>query len=127
MRARVVRLGIEPRLAPRRARRAAAEFDTIMQSMRSILPELHHKRNKSVAHPVGWPGNRSNRKPRHRGGDRFLECHAAFERSRLLARPGTDLRKSRPRRKISVCGSVLDHFDYTAQPNLPIERLPMKE
>src|SRR4029078_12140818 len=112
---------------PRRARRAAAEFDTIVQSIRSILPELHHQRNESVAYPFGRPWNRSNRKPRHRGGNCFLESHTTFERRRLLARPCTDLRKTRPCRKIRIGSSILDHFDSTAQPNLAIERLPMKE
>src|SRR5262245_53369561 len=97
-----LRSWIDPHLAPWRARRAAAEFNAVVQTIRSILPEFDDRRNEAITNPIGRTWNRSNRELRHRRRDRLLECHAAFERRRLLARPGADLREARPGREVGV-------------------------
>src|SRR4029079_12757063 len=86
---------IEPFLAPRRRRARTGEGDAVVQPERPLLPELDLLRDDAEARPV--------RRPRHRGyaefrrveGHRLLERHTAFQRRRLLARPGADLRHAR--------------------------------
>src|SRR5262245_52703750 len=71
---------IEPRLAPRCARRSAAKLDAVVQPIGAILPELDDQGYQPVSNPVRRTWNRSNRELRHRSGERLLESHAAFER-----------------------------------------------
>jgi len=85
----IVRLRIEPRLAPRRARRVAAEIrhdravDKVDPARNSITSGM-----RSVAHP-SWAAVESFPigKPRHRGGDRLLERHAAFQAALTACSP----------------------------------------
>src|SRR5215469_18953340 len=93
---------IEPRLAPWLALAAAVENDSVVQPIGTVLPELDHQRLEPIARPVGGARNRSDRKLCHVEGDRLLEGHTAFERGRLLARPGPDLGKPRAGGEIGI-------------------------
>ena len=93
---------VEPRLAPRCASVLAAELDAVVQPVGPILPEFHRQRQQTIARPVRRPWNRSNGEFRRRERDRLLEGEAAFERRRLLARPGADLRQARTGGEISI-------------------------
>src|SRR5882757_3863486 len=85
-------LGIKPRLGPRLIRRIAAEFDAVVQAERAVVPEFETRWLNAPAAPA--------RRPRHLADDVFgrdfcnclLEGKAAFQRLRLLAGPGADLR-----------------------------------
>src|SRR3954469_5242798 len=93
---RFLRSRIEPRLAPRLVGQLAAEFNAVVQPERPVVPELEAGGRYSPAAPA--------RRPRHVAddvsggdfGDRLLEGKAAFQRLRLLAGPGADLRLLRP-------------------------------
>src|SRR5260370_21868755 len=88
-------LRIKPRLAPRRAGCVAGELDPVMQAERPVLPELHDQGLQAVAGPIRRSWDRSDRKFRRGQRDRLLEGVTAFERRRLLARPGADLGEAR--------------------------------
>src|ERR1051325_6376140 len=102
---------IEPRLGPRGVRRRAAKLDAVVQAVRAVVPELHDGRRDAVADPERRP-----RQPPEAGAgghqrDRLLECEAAFQRRRLLARPRADLREPRAAGEIGVglgVGYLLD-------------------
>src|ERR1700674_4591713 len=100
------------------ARLRAAEFDPVMQPVGAILPEFHHGRGQPVANPEWRARPRPDGKFRRMDGDRLLEGEAAFERARLPARPGADLRSARPAREIGVGLNGGDCGDGAAQPDL---------
>src|ERR1700726_3401223 len=56
----------------------------------------------------------------------LLQSKPALERCRLQARPGADLSKSRPSRKIGIRLRIIDLFDRPAYANLAGKRLPVK-
>ncbi len=80
----------------------AAEFDTVVQAERAVVPEFEPQRGDAPAAPA--------RRPRHLADEifgaefrnRLFEGKAAFQRLRLLAGPGPDLGLFRPGREISV-------------------------
>src|SRR5712692_4702332 len=118
---------IEPRLAPRRVQRVAAEFDPVMQPERPVLPELDQERPEAIAGPIrrSWYG--ANHEFRGEERDRLLEGVATLERCRLLAGPGADLGEARAGGEISIGLGILDALDRAAQPHLPVRRFPMEQ
>src|SRR5690349_8613012 len=78
---------IHPHLVPRRAERCAAKLHAIMQAERPVVPELHAERHDAVAGPVWRARHGADRMFGGLQRDRFLEGKAAFQRTRLLARP----------------------------------------
>src|SRR5262249_37965898 len=83
---------IEPRLAPRSVWRIAFERDGIVEAEWPLLPELNGDRHNPVARPVWWPGNLADGVFRRINGNRLFEGESAFQRRRLLAGPGPNLR-----------------------------------
>lgn len=59
-------------------------------------------------------------------GDCLFKGEAAFQRLRLLARPGADLGLLRPGREIGVGLGVRHRRHVAADAHLPAQRLPMK-
>src|SRR5439155_26586980 len=84
---RLVRLasGIEPPLGPRLGRRVAAEFDTVVQAERAVVPELETLGVNAPAAPAGRARHFADDVPGGDQRDRLLEGKAAFQRLRLLA------------------------------------------
>src|SRR5438034_8834847 len=103
-------LRIEPRFAPGRVERFAVEFEPIMQPELPLFPELDQERPQTVAGPVRRSRDRPEGKFRGIERDRFLEGMATLERRRLLAGPGADLGKARPRREVSIGFRIFDAF-----------------
>src|SRR5215471_9969214 len=93
---------IQPCLDPRRSRTRACKGNTIMQTEWSLLPELDLPRSDAIAHPERRPRHGADGKLRGEPCNRFLECQPAFERGRLFAGPGPDLRHSRAGGEIGV-------------------------
>src|SRR5579862_1830563 len=91
---------IKPRLAPWLPFAAAAKHDAVIQPIGPVLPELDGQRLEPIARPVGRARDRPHRKLGHGKRDRLLEGRPAFERGRLLARPGADLSEPRAGREI---------------------------
>jgi hypothetical protein len=58
--------------------------------------------------------------------DRLLEGEAAFQRCRLLARPGANLRLLGAGGEVGVGLSFGDTIDGTAHTHLPVHRLPVE-
>src|SRR4051794_22269373 len=82
---------IEPRLGPGTAGRLAAEFDTVVQPERAVVPELELGRRDAPAAPAGRTGHLADHVLCRNQRDRLLERKAAFQGLRLLTGPGADL------------------------------------
>src|SRR5947209_5653336 len=83
---------VHAHLGPRLTERGAAELDAVVQAERTVVPELHRDRHDAVAGPVRRARHGAKRVFRRIERDRLLEGKPAFQRTRLLARPGADLR-----------------------------------
>src|SRR5712691_7825906 len=118
---------IEPRLAPRRARRLAGELDPVVQPEWPVLPELDQERRQAVAGPIRRPRYGSDGELGGEERDRLLERVATLERRRLLAGPSADLGEARAGGEIGIGLRIVDPGDRTAQPHLPVRRLPMEQ
>src|SRR5262249_54192777 len=118
---------IEPRLAPRRARRLAGELDPVVQAERAVLPKLDRERRQAVAGPIRW--SRYGPDGELGGGqrDRLFQRVATLEWRRLLAGPGADLGKARAGGEIGIGLGIANPRDRTAQPHLSVRRLPMEQ
>src|SRR5437588_5087810 len=112
---------------PRLAQRRAAEFDSIVQTERTVVPELHRDRHDAVAGPVWRARHGAERVFRGVERDRFLEGEPTFQRARLLARPGADLRALWARGEIGVGLLRRYAFHRTADADLPVERFPVEQ
>src|SRR3974390_686197 len=117
---------IESRLAPRPTQIVALEFDAVVQAERPLLPELNREWHDAVARPVERPRNVGERVFGGVDRNRLLEGEAAFQRRRLLARPGADLRLLRSAGEIGIGLGVGDPLDVAAHADLPAWRLPVK-
>src|SRR5947207_10232940 len=111
---------VHPHLAPRLTERGAAEFDAIMQAERPVVPELHRDRHDTVAGPVRRARHGTERIFRGVERDRLLEGEPAFQRARLLARPGADLRAPRAGGEVGVGLFGRHAFDQAADADLPV-------
>ena len=81
-------LGIEPRAPP--SRPLAGEENPVVQAKRAIVPELDRDGRDPESGPIWRARHLADQKPGGLRCNRFFEREAAFERARLLARPGTD-------------------------------------
>src|SRR5262245_26066304 len=117
-----MRSWIEARLEPRRARLAAREGHAIMQPERPILPELDRNWHDAIAAPVGRPRHWADGVLCGYECHRFFEGKAAFQRRRLVARPGADLRAARARRKVGIGLGVAHARGRAADAHLALER-----
>src|SRR4029077_5376616 len=79
---------IKARLGPATARRFAPELDAVVQTERTVVPELDPVRYDPISAPVRRPRDRSDHVFRGVARDRLLERQPALERCRLSARPG---------------------------------------
>ena len=110
-------------LGPRLAQRRAAELDAVVQAERPVVPELDRDRHDAVAGPVRRARHGAERVFRRVERDRLLEGEPAFQRARLLARPGADLRALRAGREIGV-GLLRRHaLDRPAHAHLPVRAI----
>src|SRR5690606_20197675 len=105
----------------------AAEFDAVVQAKWPVLPEFDGQRQNAVAAPVRRAGHFAEGIFGRVERDLLFERQPALDRPRLLARPGADLGLLRPGRKISVSLRLGHRFHRPAYPNLPVERLPVKD
>src|SRR6266702_4682383 len=96
------RSGIEPQFGPGLCWRLAAEFDAVVQAERTIVPEFKVRGRDAPAAPPGRARHLADHKFGGDQSDRLLERKAAFQRLRLLAGPGPDLRLLRPAGEIGV-------------------------
>ena len=109
------------------AERVAAELDPVMQAERPVVPELDLHRHDAVAGPVRRARHGAERVFRAVERDRLLEREPAFQRARLLARPGADLRALRAGGEIGV-GLLRRHaLHRPAHAHLPVQRLPVEQ
>src|SRR5918997_4470392 len=92
--------GVEPRLAPALA--GSRENEPVVKPERPVLPKLDRDRCDAVAGPVGRAGDLADGVLGGVERDRLLESEAAFERPRLLARPGADAAVARAALEIGV-------------------------
>src|SRR5262245_53460982 len=76
---------------PRLAESRTPELDAVVQAEGPVVPELDRDRHDAVARPVRRARHRANRVFRGVNGDRLFKGKPAFQRARLLARPGPDL------------------------------------
>src|SRR5262245_4381312 len=113
---------IEPRFTPGLAQRCTTELDPIVQTEWPILPELHDQRHEPIAGPVRRPRNTAHQEFGCVERNRPLERVAALKRSRLLAGPGADLGKPRPRGEIGIRLGIVHPDGRAAQSNLPVQR-----
>src|SRR5215467_12477204 len=111
---------IEARLAPRCVRVIAFEHDAIVEAEWPLLPELDGDWHNPEARPVKWPRNLADGVFRCIYGDRLFKGDSAFQRSRLLARPGPDLRLFGTGGEIGIGLGVGNTFDRAANSHLPI-------
>src|SRR5690242_12635123 len=97
-----------------------------MQAERALLPELDRERHEPVARPVRRARHFADREFHRIDRHGLLEGKAAFERRRLLARPGAYLRLLGARSEIGVGLFIADPLDAAAQAHLPVHRLPIE-
>src|SRR5580698_3833509 len=119
-------LRIEPRLAPRRVRMLAPKRNPVMQAERTLLPKLDLLRYHAITRPVRRPRYGPDAEFCGKTRDRFLERQAAFKCSGLIAGPCTDLRHARARGEIRISFLGRHRLDNAAQPDLTLQRLPVK-
>ena len=108
-----------------RGRCRTGEGDAVVQPKRPLLPELDLLRDDAVTRPVRRPRHRADRRISRYSAHRLLEREAAFERSRLVARPGADLRHARARREIASASSAATGSTSRAA-DLALQRLPIE-
>src|SRR3984957_8909108 len=119
--------GIEPRLRPGSTRAVAAEFDTIVQAERAVVPELELQRRDAPAAPARRARHLANNMFGGELGDRLFKGKTAFQRLRLLAGPSADLGLFRPGGEVSG-GLGTGHRGHRAtDAHLPAQRLPVKK
>src|SRR5436190_23031227 len=120
-------LGIKPRLGPGLIRAVAAEFDAVVQPERAVVPEFELRRRDAPTAPARRARHLANNILGGERSDRLFECKTAFQRLRLLACPGADLRLLRPGGEISV-GLFFGHRCHVAaDADLPAQRFPMEQ
>jgi len=105
----------------------AAVDDAVMQAERSVMPEFELRRGDPPAAPARRPRHLANDVLGGDGRDRLFEGKAAFQRLRLLGGPGPDLRLFWARGKIGVGFGFGDRRHVAADPDLPAQRLPVKQ
>src|SRR5262249_42139974 len=105
---------IEPRLAPRRARRLAGALDPVGEAERAVLPKLDRERRQAVAGPIRWSRYGPDGELGGEQRDRLFERVATLEWRRLLAGPGADLGKARAGGEIGIGLGIADPRDRTA-------------
>src|SRR3954468_13191194 len=86
---------IHAHFGPRLAQARPSELDAIVEAEGPVVPELHRDRHDAVAGPVRRGGHGATCVFRRVDRNRLLEGEPAFQRTRLLARPGADLRTLR--------------------------------
>src|SRR3954454_10203603 len=118
---------VHAHFGPCLAQARTSELDAIVEAEGPVVPELHRDRHDAIAGPV--------RRARH-GADcvfgrvdryRLLEGEPAFQWTRLLTRPGADLRALRARREVGVGFLGRHALDGAADPDLPVQRFPVEE
>src|SRR5882757_4999045 len=120
-------LRIKPRLGPGLIRRLAAEFDTVVQAERAVVPEFETRWLNAPATPARRPRHLADNMFGRDQSDRLLEGKAAFQRLRLLAGPGADLRLLWPCCEIGVGLGFGYRRHVAADADLPAQRLPVKK
>ena len=98
-----------------------------MQTERPVVPELDRDRHDAIAGPVRRARYGADDVFGGVDGNRFLEGEPAFQRARLLARPGADLRTLRAGREIGVGLLGRDALDRPADADLTVQRLPVEQ
>src|SRR6185437_13816223 len=107
-------------------RRRAAEFDTVMQSERTIVPELEPLRRDAPAAQTRRTGDFADDVPCREFGDCLLEGEPAFQRLRLLARPGADLGLPGAGGEIGVGLRITHRRHAAANADLAAQRFPVE-
>src|SRR6266404_9034696 len=120
-------LWIKPDLRPWLARRRAAEFDAVVQAKRPVVPEFELCGHDPPAAPPLRARYFADNVLGRDLGDRLLEGKPAFQRLRLLAGPGSDLRLFRSGREIGVGLRFRHRRHVAADTDLAAQRLPVKQ
>src|SRR3569832_2067597 len=123
----ICRSRVKPRLRPGLTWRVAAEFDAVVQTERTVMPELEPERADAPAAPAGRTRHRADQMLRGNLGDRLFEGETAFQRLRLFRCPCADLRLFGAGGEIGI-GLGIGHRRYRSpDAYLPAQRLPVKE
>src|SRR5262249_45083907 len=125
--AAMVASGIERARCPGLARRGPAVFQPVVQAERAVLPELDQQRLHAEARPVGRPRHLADHILGGHRRDALFQRKAAFQRSRLVGRPGADLAAARSRCEVGVGLLRHDLRDRPFEANLAPQRLPVKQ
>src|SRR4029450_6035379 len=83
--------GIERSGRPRRVGRGPAILQPVVQAERAVLPALDQHGFQTEARPMRRPRPLADDMPGGVLGDALLQGEPAFQRPRLVRRPGTDL------------------------------------
>ena len=98
-----------------------------MQPERPVVPEFEAHRRNAPAAPAFRPRHLADKVLGRHLCDGLLEGKTAFQRLRLLAGPGADLRLFRPRREIGVGLGIRHRRHVAADADLPAQRFPVKQ
>src|SRR5690606_5883439 len=98
----------------------------LMQTERTVLPELDAVRHQQETRPVVRSRHGTDSELRGEFGDALLERETPFKLARLFRRPGADLARPVPGREIGIGRRRIDLLDDTFDTHLPLQRLPVE-
>src|SRR6185437_15155213 len=108
------------------ARVVTLVYQTLVQPVRTLVPELDRARHHAEARPVGRPRHVAAGESRLDVVHTLLEHRVARKRFALTRSPRSDAAHARAGCKVCIRLGVADLFDRTLDAHLPLQHLPME-